>query len=53
VLPGANGGKLARGRIWVSNRSTATLLSAPTAHDGDPGALTRRSATCSAWMTSW
>lgn len=39
VLPGANGVKLARGRIWVSNSSSASLLSAPIAPDGSPGAL--------------
>ena len=39
VFPGANGVKIARGRIWVSNSSTSTLLSAPIARDGSPGAL--------------
>jgi hypothetical protein len=39
VLPGANGVKIARGRIWVSNTSTSTLLSAPIARDGSPGEL--------------
>jgi DNA-binding beta-propeller fold protein YncE len=39
VLPGANGVKLARGRIWVSNTSSSSLLSAPIAADGSPGAL--------------
>jgi len=39
VLPGANGVKLARGRVWVSNTSTSTLLSAPITRDGRPGEL--------------
>ncbi|HEX3764062.1 MAG TPA: hypothetical protein VHW23_35455 [Kofleriaceae bacterium] len=39
ALPGANGVKLARGRIWISNTSSSTLLSAPIAPDGSPGAL--------------
>lgn len=39
VLPGANGVKIARGRLYVSNTSTATLLAAPIARDGSPGAL--------------
>jgi len=39
VVPGANGVKIARGRIWVSNSSTSMLLSAPIARDGSPGAL--------------
>jgi hypothetical protein len=38
-LPGANGVKLAGGRIWISNTSTSTLLSAPIAPDGSPGEL--------------
>lgn len=40
TLPGANGVKLARGRIWVSNSSTNTLLSAPLHRDGTAGTLT-------------
>jgi sugar lactone lactonase YvrE len=39
LLPGANGVKLSDERIWVSNTSTSTLLSAPIARDGSPGAL--------------
>ena len=38
-LPGANGVKLAGGRIWVSNSSSSSLLSAPVAPDGSPGPL--------------
>jgi outer membrane protein assembly factor BamB len=39
VLPGANGVKISRGQLYVSNTSTATLLATRIARDGSPGAL--------------
>ncbi len=39
TLPGANGIKIALGRVWVSNTSAQQVLSAPLWPDGRPGAL--------------